>query len=79
MLCGLVLLIAGAELLVRCAVRIAANMKVRPLLIGLTVVALGSSAPQMTVSLQAAFNDTADIAVGSVIGSNIFNISGSRP
>ncbi len=68
------LLIAGAELLVRCAVRIAANMKVRPLLIGLTVVALGSSAPQMTVSLQAAFNDTADIAVGSVIGSNIFNI-----
>ncbi|WP_321836541.1 calcium/sodium antiporter [Pseudomonas kulmbachensis] len=74
LLCGLVLLIAGAELLVRCAVRIAANMKVRPLLIGLTVVALGSSAPQMTVSLQAAFNDTADIAVGSVIGSNIFNI-----
>jgi cation:H+ antiporter len=74
LLCGLVLLIAGAELLVRSAVRMAANMKVRPLLIGLTVVALGSSAPQMTVSLQAAFNDTSDIAVGSVIGSNIFNI-----
>lgn len=54
LLCGLVILIAGAELLVRCAVRMAANMKVRPLLIGLTVVALGSSAPQMTVSLQAA-------------------------
>lgn len=74
LLCGLVLLIAGAELLVRCAVRMAANMKVRPLLIGLTVVALGSSAPQVTVSLQAAFNSTPDIAVGSVIGSNIFNI-----
>ena len=74
LLCGLVLLIAGAELLVRCAMRIAANLKIRPLLIGLTVVALGSSAPQMTVSLQAAFNDTPDIAVGSVIGSNIFNI-----
>ena len=74
MFCGLVLLIAGAELLVRSAVRMAANMKVRPLLIGLTVVALGSSAPQMTVSLQAAFNDTSDIAVGSVIGSNTFNI-----
>ena len=74
LLCGLVLLIVGAELLVRCAVRMAANMKVRPLLIGLTVVALGSTAPQMTVSLQAALNDTADIAVGSVIGSNIFNI-----
>ena len=51
LLCGLVLLIAGAELLVRCAMRIAANLKIRPLLIGLTVVALGSSAPQMTVSL----------------------------
>lgn len=74
LLCGLALLVAGAELLVRCAVRMAANLKVRPLLIGLTVVALGSSAPQLTVSLQAALNDTADIAVGSVIGSNIFNI-----
>ena len=74
LLCGLGLLIAGAELLVRCAVSMAAKMKVRPLLIGLTVVALGSSAPQMTVSLQAAFNDTSDIAVGSVIGSNIFNV-----
>ncbi len=71
---GLVLLIAGAELLVRGAVRMATHLKVRPLLIGLTVVALGSSAPQMTVSLQAAFNGTPDIAVGSVIGSNIFNI-----
>ena len=74
LLCGLVMLIAGAELLVRCAVRMAANLKVRPLLIGLTLVAVGSSAPQLTVSLQAALNDTADIAVGSVIGSNIFNI-----
>ena len=74
LLCGLALLIAGAELLVCCAVRMAANLKVRPLLIGLTVVALGSSAPQLTVSLQAALNDSTDIAVGSVIGSNIFNV-----
>ena len=74
MLGGLVLLVAGAQLLVRCAEHIAAKLKVRPLLIGLTIVAMGSSAPQMTVSLQAAFNDTADIAVGSVIGSNTFNI-----
>ena len=74
MLGGLVLLVAGAQLLVRCAEHIAAKLKIRPLLIGLTVVAMGSSAPQMTVSLQAAFNDTADIAVGSVIGSNTFNI-----
>ncbi len=72
--CGLAMLIAGAELLVHCAVRMAANLKVRPLLVGLTVVAFGSSAPQITISLQAAFNDTPDIAVGSVIGSNIFNV-----
>lgn len=52
----------------------ATNLKVRPLLIGLTLVAVGSSAPQLTVSLQAALNDTAGIAVGSVIGGNIFNI-----
>ncbi|RON10424.1 conjugal transfer protein TraR [Pseudomonas brassicacearum] len=71
---GLVLLIAGAELLVRAAVRLAAHLKVRPLIIGLTVVALGSSAPQMAVSLQATLMQNTDIAVGSVIGSNIFNI-----
>ena len=51
LLCGLLLLVAGAELLVRGAIRMAANLKVRPLLIGLTVVALGSSAPQITISL----------------------------
>lgn len=71
---GLVLLIAGAELLVRAAVRLAARLKVRPLIIGLSVVALGSSAPQMAVSLQATLMQNTDIAVGSVIGSNIFNI-----
>ena len=65
---------AGAVQCRRCAEHIAAKLKVRPLLIGLTVVAMGSSAPQMTISLQAAFNDTPDIAVGSVIGSNTFNI-----
>ncbi len=70
---GLILLIAGAELLVRAAVRLAARLHVRPLLIGLSIVALGSSAPQMAVSLQAAFGQSSDIAVGSVIGSNIFN------
>ena len=68
------LLILGAELMVRAAVRLAASFKVRPLIIGLSVVALGSSAPQMAVSLQAAFSHAPDIAVGSVFGSNIFNI-----
>ncbi|QXI31642.1 calcium/sodium antiporter [Pseudomonas vanderleydeniana] len=70
---GLFLLLIGAELLVRAAVRLAASLRVRPLLIGLTIVAFGSSAPQMSVSLQAALQDNADIAVGSVIGGNIFN------
>lgn len=71
---GLLLLIAGAELMVRGAVRLAARLHVRPLIIGLTIVALGSSAPQMAVSLQATLAHNADIAVGSVIGSSIFNI-----
>jgi len=71
---GLCLLIIGAELMVRAAVRLAERLHVRPLIIGLTIVALGSSAPQMTVSLQAALTDNPDIAVGSVVGSGIFNI-----
>ncbi|WP_339427158.1 MULTISPECIES: calcium/sodium antiporter [unclassified Pseudomonas] len=74
MLSGLLLLIIGAEILVRAAVRLAASLKVRPLIIGLTIVAFGSSAPQMTVSLQATLAGNTDIAVGSVIGSSIFNI-----
>ena len=68
------MLIAGAELLVRGAIRLADSLKVRPLVIGLSVVALGSSAPQLAVSLQAAYAGTPDIAVGSLFGSNIFSL-----
>ena len=71
-LAGLALLILGAELMVRAAVRLAARLHVRPLIIGLTIVALGSSAPQMAVSLQAALTDNPDIAVGSVVGVTAF-------
>jgi cation:H+ antiporter len=71
---GLLLLLLGAELSVRSAMHLAAIFKVRPLIIGLTVVAMGTSAPQMAVSLQAAFSENTDIAVGSVIGGNIFNV-----
>ncbi|MFJ4142106.1 calcium/sodium antiporter [Pseudomonas sp. NPDC089734] len=74
MVSGLLLLLIGAELSVRAAVQLASILRIRPLIIGLTVVALGSSAPQMAVGLQAAFSDSTDIAVGSVIGSNIFNV-----
>ena len=68
------MLLIGAELSVRAAVSLATSLRVRPLFIGLTFVALGSSAPQMAVGLQAAFTSSADIAVGSVVGSNIFNV-----
>ncbi len=71
---GLLLLIAGAESLVRGAVRLAAALKIRPLVVGLGVVALGSSVPQLAVSLQATFVGTPDIAVGSLVGSNIFSL-----
>lgn len=74
LLSGLLLLLFGAELSVRAAVHLAAILRIRPLIIGLTVVALGSSAPQIAVSLQAAFSSRTDIAVGSVIGSGIFNV-----
>jgi cation:H+ antiporter len=69
-----VLLIIGAELMVRAALRLAARLHVRPLIIGLSLVAFGSTAPQLTVSLQAAYQGAPDVAVGSVIGSNIFNV-----
>ena len=68
------MLIAGAELLVRAAIRLAARLHMRPLIIGLSIVAFSSSAPQMAISLQATLADNTDIAVGSVIGSSIFNI-----
>jgi len=73
---GLVLLVAGAEVLVRGASRLAASAGISPLVIGLTVVAFGTSAPEMAVSVQSALSGQAgaDIAVGNVVGSNIFNV-----
>jgi cation:H+ antiporter len=71
---GLALLIAGGELLVRGAARLAAALGVAPLVIGLTVVAFGTSSPELAVSVQAGLAGSADIAMGNVIGSNIFNV-----
>jgi cation:H+ antiporter len=71
---GLVLMVVGAEGLVRGASRLAATVGIAPLIIGLTVVAFGTSAPEMAVSVEASLRGQADIAVGNVIGSNIFNI-----
>jgi cation:H+ antiporter len=71
---GLVLLVVGAEALVKGASRLAAAFGITPLVIGLTVVAFGTSAPEMAVSVKAAFDDAPDVAIGNVIGSNIANI-----
>lgn len=71
---GLGLLVIGAEALVRGASRLAAAVGVSPLVIGLTVVAYGTSAPELAVSVQSAYAGQADIALGNVVGSNIFNV-----
>ncbi len=71
---GLVLLVAGAEALVRGASRLAAAAGVSALVIGLTVVAYGTSAPETAVSVKASFLGQSDIAVGNIVGSNIFNV-----
>ena len=71
---GLLLLVAGAELLVRGAARLAATAGVSPLVVGLTVVAFGTSSPEFAVSLQAALGGQPDLTVGNVVGSNIFNV-----
>lgn len=74
LLAGLALLIVGAEALVRGASKIAGALGIPPLIIGLTVVAFGTSSPELAVSMQAALSGGGDIALGNVIGSNIFNI-----
>ena len=73
-LLGLVALIAGAEALVRGASRLAVAWGVTPLVVGLTVVAFGTSAPEMAVSVGAALSGSSDLAIGNVVGSNIANV-----
>ncbi|CAN1533618.1 ECM27 Ca2+/Na+ antiporter [Burkholderiaceae bacterium] len=71
---GLTALVVGAELLVRGASKLALSFGISPLVVGLTIVALGTSAPEMAVSTGAVLNGQTDIAVGNVVGSNIFNV-----
>jgi len=71
---GLFCLIAGADVLVRGASRLAVLFGVSPLIIGLTVVAYGTGSPELAVALRAASTHQVDLAVGNVIGSNIFNV-----
>lgn len=74
LLAGLVLLLGGAEALVRGASRLALGLGMAPLVIGLTVVAFGTSAPELAISIGAALKGEPDIAVGNVVGSNIANV-----
>lgn len=71
---GLVILIIGAEWLVRGAARIAGWAGISPLVIGLTVVAFGTSAPELAINVQSSLSGQPDIAIGNVVGSNIANI-----
>ncbi len=71
---GFVLLLFGAEYLVRGAVSLARRLNVSPMIIGMTIVAYGTTAPELVVSLQAAFDGLPGISVGNVVGSNIANI-----
>jgi cation:H+ antiporter len=73
-LAGLVALVAGANLLVRGASQLALSFGISPLVVGLTVVAFGTSAPEVAVSVGAALEGRTDIAIGNVVGSNIFNV-----
>ncbi len=71
---GLAALVAGGELLVRGASRMSLLVGLSPVVIGLTVVAFGTSAPELAVGVQAAFDGRADLVVGNVVGSNIYNV-----
>lgn len=71
---GLGALVAGAEVLVRGASRLATALGVSPLVVGLTVVAFGTSAPELAVGISSAFAGQPDIALGNVVGSNIANV-----
>lgn len=71
---GIAGIVLGGELLVRGASAIARSFRISPLLIGLTVVGFGTSAPEMIVSVQAALAGQPGIAIGNVLGSNISNV-----
>jgi cation:H+ antiporter len=73
-LLGLVLLVVGAETLVRGASKLAAAAGVSPLVVGLTIVAFGTSSPELAVSVQSSWRGQGDLALGNVVGSNIFNV-----
>ncbi len=75
LIAGLILLVAGGEFLVRGASSIALRLKISPLVVGLTVVAFGTSAPELFIGIKSALLGSPDITMGNVIGSNICNLA----
>lgn len=71
---GIAVLVLGAELLVRGGTRLAARLRVSPMVIGLTVVSLGTSMPELAVGIEAALHGAGSLAVGNIAGTNTFNI-----
>jgi len=71
---GLVLLVLGSSLLVRGASKLALSFGISPLVVGLTIVAFGTGAPEVAVSVGAVLDGKTDLAIGNVVGSNIFNV-----
>ncbi len=74
LIAGLVLLVLGGDILVRGSVSIAEKLLVPPLIIGLTIVSVGTSAPELLISVQAALAGSGGLAIGNVVGSNIANV-----
>ena len=74
LLLGLALILYGANFLTDGASALAKRFNISPLVIGLTIVAFGTSAPELTVSIVSAMQGSAELAIGNVVGSNIFNI-----
>ena len=71
---GFILLVKGSDFFVDGAAAMAGRFGIPQLIIGLTIVAMGTSAPEAAVSITAAFNGSADITIGNIVGSNILNI-----
>jgi cation:H+ antiporter len=70
---GLVMLIVGAEVLVRAGTSLASWLGIRPMLIGLTVVSLGTSVPELAIGIDAAVRGSPGLAVGNIVGANLVN------
>ena len=73
-LAGFIMLMSGGEGLVQGAVRISEKLRISPLLVGFTVVAIGTSLPELAVAVEAVSNEKPDIAIGGVLGSNVANV-----